>query len=182
MNLLPRLTIDETEKLFELIALLKDEGLGIIYISHHLEEIFEICDRVTVLRDGKLIKNAAIADVDEDLLISWMVGRDISEMYHIQRGKQDAVVLEANGITNEPFFEDLNFKLHKGEVLGFFGLVGSGRTEVLRTMFGAERLDAGEIIVKGEPVFLKGHIRRWNMGLGLSQRRGRRRGWHFRFL
>lgn len=162
-----RLTNEETVKLFELIALLKEEGLGIIYISHHLEEIFEICDRVTVLRDGKLVQSASIADVSEDLLISWMVGRDISEMYNIQRGKQKEVVLEVKGISREPVFHNISFKLHRGEVLGFFGLVGSGRSDVLRAVFGAEHLHAGEIWVEGQQVAYNSPYQAMRYGLGL---------------
>jgi ribose transport system ATP-binding protein len=162
-----RLTNEETEKLFELIALLKSEGLGIIYISHHLEEIFEICDRVTVLRDGKLVKSVLISEVNEDLLISWMVGRDISEMYSIQRGKQEGVVLEVRDISHDLLFNKVSFKLHRGEVLGFFGLVGAGRSAVLRSIFGAETIHTGEIIIKGQKVTAKAPFQAMKHGLGL---------------
>jgi len=162
-----RLTNDETEKLFELINRLKEEGLGIIYISHRLEEIFEICDRVCVLRDGKLVNTTSITDVNEDLLISWMVGRDIAEMYSIQRGTPQDVILEVRKITHEPSFRDVSFALRKGEVLGLFGLVGSGRSAVLRAIFGATHIDSGEIIIKGQPVVIHNPTDSMKHGIGL---------------
>jgi ribose transport system ATP-binding protein len=162
-----RLTTDETDMLFELIERLKDENLGIIYISHRLEEIFEICDKVTVLRDGKLVNTAPISDVNEDLLISWMVGRDISEMYDIKRGTPDKVVLKVNQISRDMIFEDISFELRRGEVLGLFGLIGSGRSAVLKAIFGAARLDDGELYIHGERVNLVGPYQAMEYGVAL---------------
>ena len=149
-----RLTTDETEMLFELIARLKEDNLGIIYISHRLEEIFEICDMVTVLRDGKLVNTSPISDVNEDLLISWMVGRDITEIYDIKRGTPGEIILRVNRISRETIFNDISFELRRGKVLGLFGLVGSGRSAVLRAIFGAEKLNFGELTIHGKRAIL----------------------------
>jgi ribose transport system ATP-binding protein len=162
-----RLTTDETAKLFELIARMKRENLGIIYISHRLEEIFEICDTVTVLRDGCLVGTCPIADVDEDRLISMMVGRNLEEMYNIEHPQLGEVVLEVAGLTREPTFRNISFSLRRGEVLGFFGLVGAGRTDVLRAIFGADRYDAGTIRVAGKPVQMAGPTQAMELGIGL---------------
>ncbi len=162
-----RLTTEETDKLFDLIARLKKENLGIIYISHRLEEIFEICDTVTILRDGQRVGTYPISEVDEDRLISMMVGRDIEEMYNIKHPQPGEVVLEVEGLTREPAFRNISFSLRRGEVLGFFGLVGSGRTDVLRAIFGADRYDAGTIRVSGRPVRLSGPTQAMGLGIGL---------------
>jgi ribose transport system ATP-binding protein len=145
-----RLTNEESDQLFELIQRLKQNNIGIIYISHHLEEIFDICDQVTVLRDGCLVGTLPIDEVDEDRLISMMVGRPITEMYAIDHSEPGDVVLEVKNLTSESNFSDINLTLHKGEVLGIFGLVGSGRTQLLRALFGAKKYQQGEIIVNGK--------------------------------
>jgi ribose transport system ATP-binding protein len=162
-----RLTGEETQKLFSLIRRLRDEGLGIIYISHHLEEIFEICDSVSVMRDGKMVGTHPISDVNEDKLISMMVGRSIEQMYAIEHVQHGDVVLEVKAITREPHFRRISFSLHRGEVLGFFGLVGSGRTDVLRTIFGAEKLDSGEIWQSGKRIRVSSPTKAMKLGIGL---------------
>ncbi len=141
---------DETEELFAIIRKLKEDGVGIIYISHRLEEIFAICDRVTVMKDGKWMKTMPTADTNEDELISLMVGRSVVDMYKRKHFPPGETVLEARGLTAKGKFTDISFALHRGEVLGFFGLVGSGRTEVMRAVFGAEPPDSGEVFVHGE--------------------------------
>lgn len=162
-----RLTGDETQTLFKLIRRLRAEGLGIIYISHHLEEIFEICDVVSVLRDGKLVGSKPVGELDENILISMMVGRSIESMYAINHVKTGKPILEVKNICCEPKFRNISFTLHEGEVLGFFGLVGSGRTDVLRAIFGANRLDSGEIWVNGEPVHISSPTKAIKLGIGL---------------
>jgi ribose transport system ATP-binding protein len=162
-----RLTTEDTEMLFDLITRLKDENLGIIYISHRLEEIFAICDKVTVLRDGQVVNTAPIDEVNEDLLISWMVGRDLSEMYNIDHRSPGDVVLKVDRITHKPAFHDVSFVLRKGEVLGLFGLVGSGRSALLRAIFGAQKLDSGQIHVHGKPVVLSEPYQAVNNGVAL---------------
>ena len=144
------LTNTEIETLFEIVRKLKEDGITVIYISHRLEELFELCDRVTVLRDGKYITDANIADIDKDWLISKMIGRDLKDTYpprHRMAG--DEVALEVKNLAGERF-ENVSFQLKKGEILGLGGLVGAGRTEVLRAIFGADKKKSGTVKVFGE--------------------------------
>jgi len=157
---------EEVEELFKIIHQLKDEGAAIVYISHRLEEIFELCDVVTVLKDGKLIDTTSVSDTTEDELISKMVGRTIEDMYSINHLKPGEKVLEVKGLTKLGKFEDISFELHKGEILGFFGLIGSGRTEIMRAIFGADRYDSGEVIVDGKKTAIKNPLNAINLGMG----------------
>lgn len=149
------LTNTETEELFGMIQRLKSEGLGIIYISHRLEEIFGICDTVTVLKDGEHVATVPTKGIDENRLISMMVGRDLSDMYNIRHFPSREVVLEVKNLSEEGVFSDINFTLHKGEILGMFGLVGSGRTNIVSCLFGAEKATSGQILIKGKEVRIK---------------------------
>ena len=162
-----RLTNEESDQLFEIIKRLKQNNIGVIYISHYLEEIFNICDQVTVLRDGCLVGMHQIDQVNEDQLISMMVGRKITEMYFIEHIDPGEVILEVKNISKESTFKNISFSLRKGEVLGIFGLMGSGRTQVLRTLFGAEKIDYGEILLKGKPVSFKTPFNAINHGIAL---------------
>ncbi len=162
-----RLSNEETKELFKLIKKLKDGGLGIIYISHRMEEIFEICDIVTILRDGKRVATKSIKDVDENSLISMMVGRSIEEMYNIDHPVPGEVILEVKSLNKAPRIKDISFQLHRGEVLGFFGLVGSGRTDVLRCIFGADRYDYGEIMLSGKKTRIHSPTAGMSNGIGL---------------
>jgi len=141
------LTNEETDRLFEIIKDLKDRGCGIIYISHRLDEIFQICDKVTVLKDGQYIDTVSISEIDENKLVSMMVGRELVDMYNIEHNVSDEIVLDVKNLSSKGKFSDINFTLYKGEVLGFYGLVGSGRTEIMRVLFGADKCDNGEIFV-----------------------------------
>jgi len=157
---------EEVEELFKIIRQLKNEGAAIVYISHRLEEIFELCDVVTVLKDGKWIDTLPVADTTEDELIGKMVGRTIEDMYSINHTKPGEKVLEVKGLTKTGKFEDVSFELHKGEILGFFGLVGSGRTEIMRAIFGADRYDSGEVVVEGKKASIKNPPDAIHLGLG----------------
>ncbi len=143
---------EEVKELFKIIRQLKEEGAAIVYISHRLEEIFELCDVVTILKDGKWVDTLSVSSTNENELVSKMVGRTIEDMYSIQHYEPGEKVLEIKNLTKQGEFENISFDLHKGEILGFFGLVGSGRTEILRAVFGADRYDTGEILVCGEKV------------------------------
>ncbi|MDR1613110.1 MAG: sugar ABC transporter ATP-binding protein [Planctomycetota bacterium] len=146
---------EECDELFAMIRKLKAQGIGIIYISHRLEEIFEICDRVTVMKDGRWMRTMPTAETNQDEIISLMVGRAVEDMYDRKFFPPGEVVLEVGNITTRGKFTDVSFDLRRGEVLGFFGLVGSGRTEVMRAVFGAEPPDSGEIFAYGEKVDLR---------------------------
>lgn len=151
------LTEVEVEQLFQNIRVLKDRGISMIYISHHLHEIFEIADTVTILRDGCYVCDAAVKDVDEDYLVTKMVGREIKNIYG-QR-EADAVIgdilFEAKGINRKGVYEDISFNVRKGEIVGFSGLVGAGRTEVGRGIFGAEPVDEGKLVLNGRNITIK---------------------------
>jgi ABC-type sugar transport system ATPase subunit len=144
------LTRKETERLFEIIDDLKRGGITVIYISHKLEEVFAICDTVTVLRDGQIIDTKPITDTNRAEVISKMVGRSVDMNFPKRDTKPGEVVLSVKGITRKGLVEDISFELRKGEILGIAGLVGAGRTELVEAVFGAARRDAGEIYVNGK--------------------------------
>lgn len=146
------LTQKEIDVLFEIIRKLKEDGITVIYISHRLEELFEICDRITVLRDGAYVDCANITEVNKDWLIGKMIGRDLKDTFPKRnRVKPQEVVLETKGLTGERFRE-VSFRLHKGEILGFSGLVGAGRTEVMRAVFGADPIKSGTVVLADKEV------------------------------
>ncbi len=149
------LTNEEVEQLFALIHRLKEAGCGIIYISHRLEEIFRICDMVTVLKDGQLVATLPANELDEEKLISLMVGRKLEEMYSIDRRQPGPVVLEVRHLNQPGVFSDISFQVRQGEIFGMYGLVGSGRSEVMRAITGADPLASGEVLIDGKPVNIK---------------------------
>ena len=144
----------QVDHLFEQIEFLRKKNISIIYISHRMEETFTICDTVTVLRDGKFIGTKNVLETTENELISMMVGRDFENVITCNRCDSEEIVLEVKNLTNESV-EDINFQLRKGEILGFSGLVGAGRTELAETLFGIKNYKEGQIIVKGKPVNIR---------------------------
>lgn len=148
------LSEDDTKSLFRIIGTLKEKGVSIIYISHRLKEIFEITDRVTVLRDGKKVKTLVTGETNANELVSLMVGRDIKEMYPKREVPITEVVMEVKEMNAEGL-KDISFELRKGEILGIFGLLGSGRTSLVKALFGANPIISGEIFIKGEKVSMK---------------------------
>jgi ABC-type sugar transport system ATPase subunit len=148
------LTEVETRELFDNIRTLKARGISVIYISHHLQEIFQIADTVTILRDGRHVCDARVCDIDEDFLVTNMVGRKIGNMYgEPPAGRRvGETVFEARGLTRKGEFTDISFHVKEGEIVGFAGLVGSGRTELSRAIFGAEPPEAGRMLLRGKPV------------------------------
>ncbi|BBL79165.1 ribose import ATP-binding protein RbsA [Rubrobacter xylanophilus] len=144
------LTGREAERLFGIISGLKRRGVGVVYISHRLEEIFRIADRITVLRDGHLIKTAPASALDPDELVRLMVGRPLSELFSRHPHEPGEVVLEVRGLGREGEFEGIDLTLRRGEVVGLSGLIGAGRTELAQTIFGIRTPDRGEVRVFGE--------------------------------
>jgi ribose transport system ATP-binding protein len=149
----------ETDQLFQILRRLQEQDASIVYISHRLEEIFQIADRVTVLRDGRLIGTRAIGEVTAEELVRMMVGREIAEeMRRTEATSTDAgrrsetPALEVRHLTRAGVFEDIGFAVYPGEVLGFAGLIGAGRSEVMRVVFGIDRADSGTVLRSGEPV------------------------------
>ena len=139
----------ETERLFELIRMVKADGISVIYISHKLDEIMAVSDRVQVMRDGKSVGVCKTSEITKDDMVTMMVGRQISDMYPITPLEPGAPVLEVKGLCSG-FVRDVNFTLHAGEVLGLYGLMGAGCEEILQCIFGAKPIESGEILVKGE--------------------------------
>ena len=137
---------DKVQTLFNYIRELKAQGVSVIYISHRLEEIMEICDTVTIMKDGEHIETRNINEVNKDYLISKMVGRKMSDIYSIRHQVAGEEILKVCNLYGEKFM-DISFTLHKGEILGFFGLVGAGRSEVMRAVFGVEKVYSGEIYI-----------------------------------
>ena len=163
------LTQYEAETLFRLVRELKKQGVIMIFVSHKLEEVMEICDKVTVFRDGRYIGTGETRELTRQQIIKMMIGRESNIHY---RGRLDAqnnpVVLEARGITSRLHgFKDLSFQVRRGEILGFYGLVGSGRSELARTVLGIDKMDSGEVLLNGKPIrvrsFAEG-LHRYGMG------------------
>ncbi len=149
------LTEAEIDDLFRLIEQLKGEGIAIFYISHRLEEVVRIADRVTVMRDGEVVETVEKGDVDESKLVSLMVGREIDTLYPKQECEIGEVLLRAEGITRPGVLLDCSFEVRVGEILGFSGVVGAGRTELARAVFAADPMSAGRIELDGEELRLK---------------------------
>ncbi len=170
------LTQHEIKELFRLISELRHKGVGMIYISHRMDEIEAITDRVTVMRDGEYIGTIRTKDTTKDEIISMMVGRTIYEDPKVASTVPDdaPVVLKAEGITLSPQVKNVSFSLRKGEILGFAGLMGAGRTELARLIFGADKPESGTIFLKGERVEIKSPMDAVKHGIGyLSEDRKR---------
>ncbi|WP_427050689.1 sugar ABC transporter ATP-binding protein [Paenibacillus sp. TC-CSREp1] len=149
------LTEREIQKLFEVIRSLQKNGVSIVYISHRMEEIFTICDRITIMRDGRTVDTKAIPETNFDEVVRKMVGRELTERYPARNPKYGDVVLEVRNASRKGLFENISFDVKAGEVLGFSGLMGSGRTEMMRAIFGLDRLDHGDIILRGKKVNIR---------------------------
>ena len=160
------LTLKEAADLFRLVRRLKDDGAAIIFISHRLEELFELSDRVTVLRDGAYVDTRLVKDVTRDDLIRMMVGRTITDMFPKQDVQEGKVVLKVDHLTRQGAFRDISFELREGEILGMAGLVGAGRTNVARSLFGVEPPTSGTIQLDGREIRITSPQQA--IGLGLA--------------
>ena len=146
------LTERETEKLFEVMRSLKKRGVAMVYISHRMEEVTQNCDTITVMRDGVSVATKPVKEYSMEQIVRDMVGRSITEFYPDRRNKPGEVLLEVKHFEQPGVFHDINFNLRKGEILGFAGLMGSGRTEIMRAVFGVDPHAGGELVFKGEPL------------------------------
>ena len=149
------LSESEVDRLFSIIAELKQQGVAIVFISHKLAEVFRIADRISVLRDGEMVGTLDPAASSQDEVIRMMVGRSFDELYPPKGVVSDEVILEARGLRHPLLFEDISFTLRRGEILGIAGLVGAGRTEVARAIFGADSFSSGTITLAGEKLTVK---------------------------
>ena len=147
-------SMSEIESLLGILKTIKQRGIGIIYISHHLDEVFKISDRITVLRDGKLVHTCNADEITESQLIREMVGRDASIFYTRDFFEKGEVVLEAKNLSGNGV-NDVSFELHRGEILGFAGMVGSGRSELMTLLFGGAKKETGEVFIEGHNVDYK---------------------------
>lgn len=146
------LTPNEVETLFAIVRRMRDEGRTIIFISHRLEEVRALCDRATVFRDGRLVATRDVAGLTDDEIIRMMIGRPLREHMHKRTAAIGEVALEVESLTREPRFRNISFTLHKGEILGLAGLVGAGRTDVARALFGIAPAESGRIRIAGREV------------------------------
>lgn len=146
------LTQSETEVLFQVVRSLREKGVSIVYISHRMEEIFELCDRITVLRDGSYIATKKIADTDMNDVVRMMIGREIGERYPVRTSKIGGVVFKVEGLTCPGVFRDVSFEVRAGEVLGVSGLMGAGRTEIMQAVFGNMPHVTGRIFLDGKEI------------------------------
>jgi len=159
------LTLKEVEYLYKIIRKLKSEGKAIIFISHKFEEVFKIADYFTVLRDGKYIGEGKIADITVDKIVQMVIGRSLDQMYPKLEAEQGDIILKVENFTKIGVFKNISFDLHKGEILGFFGLVGAGRSEVMQTIFGIDAKTSGEVFIDGEKVHITNPSDAMNFGL-----------------
>ncbi|MCY8521053.1 sugar ABC transporter ATP-binding protein [Bacillus atrophaeus] len=160
------LTEREINKLFEVIASLKKDGVSIVYISHRMEEIFSICDRITIMRDGKTVDTTNISETSFDEVVKKMVGRELTDRYPQRRPELGDIVLEVRDASKKGSFEHVSFHVRSGEIVGVSGLMGAGRTEIMRALFGIDRLDSGEIWLAGKKTNIKNPNDAVKKGLG----------------
>lgn len=157
----------ELEGLFRLVRQLAEEGIGFIYISHRMKEIFELCTTVTIMRDGRVVESGNVVDYDTDRLINNMVGRNVGDIYPKRSNQIGETVLQVKELCREGVLDHVSLELHKGEILGLAGLAGAGRTEILRAIIAADRYDSGEIELFGKPIHFKRVREALDAGLGI---------------
>lgn len=162
----------EVEKLFTLMRKLKEKGVGIIFVTHFLDQVYELCDKITVLRGGELVGEYPIKDLSRVELVAKMMGKELGELEEIEQaaqtlmGKEKEVVVEVEGLSSTSGIKPFDFAIHKGEVTGFAGLLGSGRSECVRAIFGADRVLKGKVRIKGETVNISAPIKAMKKGIG----------------
>lgn len=161
------LTDNEVDVLFRVIRKLKENNVGIIYISHRMSELDEIADRITVMRDGEYVETVVTKETEHDRLISLMVGRPLGDLYEKENHVKEEVILKAEHLASGVQVRDASFELHKGEILGFAGLVGSGRTETMTTIFGLRKKSGGHIYMDGKEIQIPDVKTAMKYGIGL---------------
>lgn len=163
------LSDEEVEKLFEIMLRLKKQKVSIIYISHRMEELFRMSDRITVIRDGTYVGTVTTRETDTDQLVAMMVGRSLQSYYtrSYDTIRESEVVLKVENLTKQGVFENISFQVRSGEILGFSGLVGAGRSEIMECIFGAASYDSGSILLKGKKVRFKNCLDAINSGIAM---------------
>ena len=161
----------EVEKLFNLMRRLKSEGVGIIFVTHFLEQVYAVCDKITVLRNGQLVGQFTTAELPRVQLVAKMMGKDFDDLAAIKNSKseekhgEEDIVIKAVGLGKKGYIKPFDLVIHKGEVVGFTGLLGSGRSETVRVLYGAEKPDEGELSVKGRPIAARYPLTSMNAGM-----------------
>lgn len=157
----------EVDRLYKIIRNLKSRGVSVIYISHKLDEVLSICDRATVMRDGHTVGCREVSELDENKLINMIVGREVDDIYPARDSSPGEVIFEVKNLFSRGIFKNISFRLRKGEVLGFCGLVGAGRTEIMRAIYGLDRYDGGEIFLEGRKVSIRSTSDALRLGIGM---------------
>lgn len=160
------LTQSETKVLFEVIHNLRGSGVSIVYISHRMEEIFELCDRITVLRDGEYVGTRNISETDMNDIVKMMIGREIGERYPTRDFTIGKELFRIEGLTKKGIFDNISFSVHSGEVLGISGLMGAGRTEIMQAIFGNLPYDEGNLYIENQKCQINNPIQAINLGIG----------------
>lgn len=169
------LTDDEVERLFRLVRKLRDEGVAIIYVSHRINEILQLCDRVAILRDGRLITVQPVGDLTKGKIVSLMVGRELSDVFQRRVAKEERRVLEVKNL-NSGWHHDISFHINAGEIVGFSGLIGAGRTELAKVIFGDYRKTSGTVLLDGEAVEIRHPLEAITKGIGFAPEDRKREG------
>ena len=167
--------------IFRIIKILKSKGMGIIYISHRLNEIFECCDTYTVLCDGSHVSTGKVADIDQNELIKMIIGRELTQVYPKMNERYGDTMLEVKGLTSLKAFREINFYVRSGEVIGLAGLVGAGKTELIQAIFGTHPVTSGEIFIKGKKARIKSPEQAIKLGLGYIPDERRTLGLNMKF-
>ena len=146
------LSATEAGRLLQAARRLRDRGAAVVFVSHRLDEVFELCDRVTVMRDGATVAESMVADTSTSEVVRWMVGRELTELFPKVESTVGEVLLDVRDLTRTGVFDDISFTVRRGEIVAFAGLVGSGRSEVVRAIFGIDPYDSGQVTLDGEPL------------------------------
>ncbi len=170
------LTEIEIERVFEMMRTLSAQGVSIVFISHKLKEVLSVCDHYTVLRDGEMVAHGSTADTTTEELARYMVGHDVRKEKLRTAGKIGDVMMQAKDVTNEPYFRNVSFEVHSGEILGVTGLLGDGRSELFQTLFGALGRYQGTLEVEGKPVSITDTTKAYRLGIGYVPRNRKENG------
>ena len=157
----------EVAALFRAITRMKARGVAIVYTTHKMDEVFRLADRISVLRDGRLVGTAPAAELNPAKLITMMVGRELADVFPVRHSPSDEILLEVSGLTREPAYRDISFKVHRGEVVALAGLMGAGRTEVVSAIYGLQPASEGQIYLKGKPISIRNPEDALAAGIGM---------------
>ena len=171
----------DIENIFRIIGLLKQKGIGIVYISHRLNEVFECCDSYTVLCDGRYINSGKVKDIDNGQLVKMIIGRELANVYPPINEDLGEVLLEVKNLTAPKAFRDISLQVRQGEVVGLAGLLGAGKTELVQAIFGNHKIVKGEVLVKGKPARCRKPFQAIRLGMGLVPDERRTLGLNMKF-